>query len=78
MVDAADSKSAVRKNVLVRFQSRAQISELVNPLLRRVLILYYEPTIGNDKQGTKRYMEQSGLELEKMGRFYNEFSEAHW
>jgi hypothetical protein len=24
LVDAADSKSAVRKNVLVRFQSRAQ------------------------------------------------------
>jgi hypothetical protein len=26
LVDAADSKSAVRKNVLVRFQSRAQLN----------------------------------------------------
>jgi hypothetical protein len=28
LVDAADSKSAVRKNVLVRFQSRAQAESL--------------------------------------------------
>lgn len=34
MVDAADSKSAVRKDVLVRFQSRA----LVNQTVKKVAI----------------------------------------